>query len=98
MEHAIHNRMPRRRFVKRNIQYLSALLAAPYLAGCSDSNNSAIELPGDGGTRISNLTNLGPLQAADANGCRLPEGFTSRIIARSSEPVIPGSSREGIRE
>lgn len=81
----------RRRFVRRNIQYLSALLAAPYLAGCSDSSNSAITLPG-GGTRVSNLGSLGPLGEADANGCRLPEGFSSRIIARSSQPVIPGGT------
>ena len=32
------------------------------------------------------------LQAADANGVRLPAGFSSRIVARSSEPVIAGQS------
>lgn len=32
------------------------------------------------------------LQAADENGVRLPAGFSSRIVARSSEPVIPGQS------
>lgn len=85
------NHISRRRFVERNIQYLSALLATPYLAGCSDSSDSAIALPG-GGTQVSNLFNLGPLREPDANGCRLPEGFSSRIIARSSQPVIPGSA------
>ena len=29
----------------------------------------------------------GPLQAADANGLRLPKGFSSRIIARANRPV-----------
>jgi secreted PhoX family phosphatase len=29
----------------------------------------------------------GPLGAADANGLRLPEGFTSQVVARSLEPV-----------
>ena len=93
-EYAMNRRtqVTRRRFVKRNIQYLSALLAAPYLAGCSDTSDSAIELPRGGGTRVSNLTSLGPLEEADANGCRLPAGFSSRILARSSEPVLPGSS------
>ena len=33
----------------------------------------------------------GPLQAPDANGLRLPAGFTSRVIARSDEPV-PGTA------
>src|SRR4051812_19852923 len=29
----------------------------------------------------------GPLLAADANGIMLPAGFTSRIVARSGQPV-----------
>ncbi|MBW1598637.1 DUF839 domain-containing protein [Streptomyces sp. JJ38] len=32
----------------------------------------------------------GPLQSADANGIRLPEGFTSRVVARSSQ-TVPGT-------
>lgn len=32
----------------------------------------------------------GPLGAADVNGIRLPSGFTSRVLARSGEPV-PGT-------
>jgi uncharacterized protein len=32
------------------------------------------------------------LQVADENGVSLPAGFNSRIIARSSEPVIPGQA------
>lgn len=35
----------------------------------------------------SNLANLGPLGEPDANGVRLPEGFTSRIIATTGETV-----------
>ncbi len=31
----------------------------------------------------------GPLQRRDANGLMLPEGFTSRVIARSGTPVVP---------
>lgn len=34
-----------------------------------------------------NLSNIGPLQAPDANGIRLPVGFTSRVIARSGQSV-----------
>jgi len=34
-----------------------------------------------------NLSNIGPLRAADANGVRLPAGFTSRVIARSGQAV-----------
>ena len=32
----------------------------------------------------------GALQAADANGIRLPAGFTSRVIARSRQPTSAG--------
>ncbi len=33
---------------------------------------------------------ISALQAADDNGVRLPQGFSSRIIAYSSEPVVSG--------
>ena len=33
----------------------------------------------------SNLANLGPLGAADANGIRLPAGFSSRVVAQSGK-------------
>ncbi|OLF15447.1 alkaline phosphatase PhoX [Actinophytocola xanthii] len=35
----------------------------------------------------------GPLLAADANGVALPAGFTSRIVARSGQPVGPTTYR-----
>jgi uncharacterized protein len=38
------------------------------------------------------LSRLGPLGAPDANGLRLPAGFTSRVVARSSQQVVAGSS------
>lgn len=42
----------------------------------------------DGGLQpIMAAANLGPLQAPDANGFRLPSGFTSRVIARSGQRV-----------
>lgn len=92
MKHSCEHHLSRRGFVRRNLRYMSALLVAPYLAGCSDTRNSTIDLPSGNGIRLSNLTNLGPLQNPDQNGCRLPERFSSRIIARSSKPVIPGHS------
>lgn len=36
---------------------------------------------------VSNIGNLGPLGDPDDNGVRLPEGFTSRIVAVSGQPV-----------
>jgi len=43
-------------------------------------------------SRTSNLGTLGPLQDPDENGVRLPVGFTSRIVARSNEIPVNGSS------
>src|SRR5688500_4607325 len=33
----------------------------------------------------------GPLQEADANGVRLPKGFTSRVIARANQ-LVPNTT------
>jgi uncharacterized protein len=38
------------------------------------------------------LTTLGPLRAPDANGLSLPAGFSSRVVARTGQLVVPGSS------
>ena len=43
--------------------------------------------------RTSLIDSLGPLREADENGVKLPEGFSSRIIARSGEEVIPNGHR-----
>ena len=37
----------------------------------------------------SRIEEVGPLGAANADGVRVPEGFSARIIARSGEPVLP---------
>ena len=42
-------------------------------------------------TRSSNIESLGPLKEPDENGIRLPEGFTSRVVARSSEKPLKDS-------
>ncbi len=39
------------------------------------------------------IANVGPLGAPDANGLRLPPGFTSRVIARTAEMVGPTNYR-----
>src|SRR5690606_29077921 len=44
------------------------------------------------GSLFDNPAGLGHLGAPDANGLRLLPGFASRIVARSSQPVIPGSA------
>jgi secreted PhoX family phosphatase len=41
----------------------------------------------DGLQDIASLAAVGPLQPPDANGLRLPSGFSSRVIARSGQKV-----------
>lgn len=48
---------------------------------------------GDGGSlRASNLANVGPLGEPDANGVRVPAGFTARVVARTGEQPVSGSA------
>ncbi|MGI9590736.1 MAG: alkaline phosphatase PhoX, partial [Myxococcota bacterium] len=41
--------------------------------------------------RAAGADDFGPLQSSDANGLRLPPGFSSRIVARSGAPVAATS-------
>ena len=66
----------KRRFIKSALCGLSV-----YGVGAVWSN---VLLAGSSSRRAA------PLRAADENGVRLPEGLRSRIIARSSVPVIAG--------
>ena len=36
------------------------------------------------------IEEIGPLGEANADGVRLPDGFSARIVARAGEPVLPG--------
>lgn len=56
--------------------------------------STAMQTPGasQGDSRLFvDPTGLAPLGDPDLNGLRLLPGFASRIIARSSQPVLPGS-------
>jgi uncharacterized protein len=86
----------RRAFLMKSFTGLGVLAAGPALfPGCSDGSGggACTALPGTGEPfpTTSNIANLGPLQAPDENGIRLPAGFTSRVIARSGEVVACSS-------
>lgn len=68
----------RRRFLQKSFAGMGWVMAGGVLSRCGD---------GEQPTVVSNLGLLGPLQDPDENGIRLPEGFTSRVIARSGELV-----------
>lgn len=75
------NPLRSRRDLLRDGVYGAGLLAVgSWITSCGDSSAAGTQTK-------SNIPNVGPLGAPDANGVRLPEGFRSRILARSLEPV-----------
>jgi len=77
-------KLSRREFINKSLSYYSTLVLSPLLSSCNSDSSQKPEAHW-----VSNLTNLGPLNNADENGCRLPDGFSCRVIARTSLPVIP---------
>ena len=71
-------RLGRRELLRYGLYGAGALALGSLLQACSQ--NPAPE-------KRSNIANLGPLGAPDANGVQLPAGFSSRIVARSGETV-----------
>jgi secreted PhoX family phosphatase len=63
-----------------------ALFAPRMLIGCSSEDEG-------GGKRVkrSNFGNIGPLGPPDANGVRVAEGFTARIVARAGQRPLDAS-------
>ena len=72
----------------------AGVLAPRGLAGCAsrpgsstgDTDTVAIDRP----PLRSLIDRIGPLGEPDANGLRLPPGFTARIVARTGVEVFPG--------
>lgn len=84
--------LSRRDVLRQIFGAAGGLAASSVLAGCGMS-----QLPGNRAAAApmaraggSPFAAMGELQAPDANGVRLPAGFSSRVIARSGEKV--GSS------
>lgn len=75
---------PRRRFLQRAGQTLAGLALGPSLLALSQPLYAAT------------LAGVGPLQAPDALGICLPQGFTARVVARSGEP-LPGAAADSYR-
>lgn len=76
--------LTRRELVRRGVLSLSCLGIGVKLTACDGDDSTPRPVP-----TASNLPTLGPLQAADANGLRLPAGFTGRVVARVDEALGP---------
>lgn len=73
--------LKRRDFLRNSFLGLGLVYTGGMLWGCSDSN-------GRGSRSSAGLRNIAALRAEpDANGLLLPEGFSSRVIARANQPV-----------
>lgn len=70
--------LSRRQTLRYALATLGMALGSPMLGGCSDSRDSFMPRSRE-------------LQAPDENGIALPEGFTYRIVARSTE-MVSGTS------
>lgn len=85
-----HHDDHRRRFLLQALTCTSAAALGPLLAACGSSGGGSANMPA-GGLR-SNLANMGPLGVEDANGIRLPAGFSSRIVARAGARMTGDST------
>jgi len=72
----------RRGFLLRALTGASVMALAPVMSACRREVAVQGSAPPKA-PRRSNLAQLGPLLPQDANGLRLPAGFTSRVVARA---------------
>ncbi|NND53522.1 MAG: DUF839 domain-containing protein [Gammaproteobacteria bacterium] len=80
-----HEALSRRQILRAGLQGCVALSAGPLVSACHSDNNPAP-------TPVSNIANVGPLSVVpDSNGLLLPEGFSSRVIARTGETPVASS-------
>ena len=81
----------RREFLRRLFLSAGAISAAPtLLSACGESLPGGIARGAAGG--IGRFANIGPLGEPDANGIRVPEGFSTRVVAIANQPPTPNSS------
>ena len=92
-----HTHPTRRAVVRNGLAALAVLVAPAGAIGCASTVRRPPKKDGDTGTesmpaapRLRSLIDrIGPLGTANADGIRLPTGFSIRIVARSGEAVLP---------
>ena len=79
----------RREFLRRGLVGMGVLATGSMLSRCRESNPVGAKGEPPSRTLGDRLGKLGPLQPPDENGVRLPEGFSSRVVAQSSQEPVP---------
>ena len=92
LEHAQQQGLSRRKFLQNLLFTAGSVPAATWLTACGSSSRPAGQAvtPPDSVQPPfqSQFATMGPLQAANADGIQLPEGFTSRVVAVFGQPPI----------
>ena len=76
-----------RRDFLRTVFWTAGAASTLGLAGCGGGSDPI----GGGASGESRFAGIGPLQAPDANGLRLPAGFSSRVIGVAGQ-LVPGTA------
>lgn len=88
LENALERGLDRRRFLQNMLFCAGSVPAASWLTACGTSPPArGVDGVMDPEFR-SQFADMGPLQAANADGIQLPEGFTSRVVAVNRQPPI----------
>ncbi len=82
----------RREFLRHGLAGMGVLVTGALVSSCRESTPPATGGMISGLKRKlgSRLCSLGPLHEPDENGVALPNGFTSRIVARSGQEPVTG--------
>jgi len=77
----------RRQVLREGLIGMGVVMTSPvWVSGCRNSAGPELSP-----YIASNIPELGPLNPPDENGVMLPQGFTSRIVARTNEMPVTGS-------
>lgn len=82
-------KLSRRAVLQRSLNSMGLLTTGAMLAGCNLFDDSDDSVGSGAPAMVSNIANIGPLGVTpDENGFLLPEGFSSRIVAKTGlEPL-----------
>lgn len=89
LENALERGLDRRRFLQNMLFCAGSVPAASWLTACGTSRAPSPGMDGVMDPEFrSQFADMGPLQAANADGIQLPAGFTSRVVAVNRQAPV----------